>query len=1110
MSKIAIYAITVVYGLSLAFASESNAQRRYLDQIDIDISKRHVDLIDLIEEIEQKTGFSFAYYADDLNEIDIKVSNGDWKLDQLLREISVQGRLSLRRVNETITIKKVGDLIELPIVTDVIQTESIKGRITDEEGEPLPGATLLVKGSSLGTITDLDGYYLLELSKDDFPLTLVASFVGYQPTERYLEQAPVGNQVDFDLGVDLSALDEVVVVGYGTQKKTDLTGSVSRLGGDVVEDLPLTSADQLLQGRMAGVQVVNSGAPGGYVAVRVRGVGTINSADPLYVVDGFPVNGGISAINPDDIASIDVLKDASAAAIYGSRGANGVVIITTKRGKAGTTTVDLNTYAGFQEVTNPVQMLNASQYAVLNNEMRINGGETLNPDFSDPLNVVDSADWMNEVFKRGMVQNYNLSIRGGTEKLRYNISGGYFKQEGIIIGTGFDRKSFRLNLDSDAKEWLTVGNSFTYSLSNFTNNGGSGLVRDAMNSLPTQPVKRNGIFSGPEGAAEFDGDVTNPVGIVSIRDFTDLKHRMIDNLYVAAKPIKGLTLRSEFGLDLSFERKREWSPAYQWGVKEQMQSFLYEDSRERVDWLWDNTITYENTFGDHNFKVLAGISSQHSDYRYFGGSGQDFVSDVANQLDNILDQDNVYGSTTEWALLSYLGRINYDYKGRYLLTASARYDGSSRFGSNYRYGFFPSASAAWRLSSEPFMAGVSFIDDLKIRAGYGVTGNQNIGDFGYIARINTSGRYTFGNTTYAAVYPDNMPNPDMRWEQVEQTSLGIDMIVAKGLIGATVEVYLRDTEDMLLSTPIPITTGYYDAGWPILNVGAMRNKGIEFSINLQKTFNEFSWTSDLNGSINKNEILRLGGSNGDNEIVTGGLTFNKQAARHAKGHPANAFYGYVTDGIFQTDEEVAAHATQVDGTNSTNSTSPGDIRFVNLYEGDSLFAINDEDRKFLGNPNPDLYYGWSNTVKYKGFDLTVFLQGVYGNEVFNANRLFSEAMVVAQNQTVNTLNRWRGAGTSNEVPRATSTDPNNNQRVSDRYIEDGSYLRIKNLTLGYTLPKSVLEAMKIQKLRAYISIQNLATFTKYTGFDPEVDINGIDNSVYPQSRIVTAGLNITL
>jgi TonB-linked SusC/RagA family outer membrane protein len=763
-------------------------------------------------------------------------------------------------------------------------------------------------------------------------------------------------------------------------------------------------------------------------------------------------------------------------------------------------------YTGFQEVASPPRMLNASQYAELNNDARRNAGESINPAFSDPSVLADSANWINEIFRTALMQNWSASIRGGTESLRYNLSGGLTRQDGVIISSAFERRSFRLNLDSDVSQWLDVGNSLTYSYSKFQNEGGGHLVGTAMNNLPTQPVARNGEFSGPEGIAEFAGDENNPVGLASINDHSDAKHRVLNNIFAEIRPVSGLRFRSEFGLDLAFERARNWSPRYQWGVKQNPESHLFESSFDRIDWLWDNTLTYDVNLDVHRFVLLTGISAQRSSSRFIGATGQSFVSDIANQLDNIQSNQSVLGSTTDFGLLSYMGRVNYDYQSRYLVTATARYDGSSRFGANYRYGFFPSASAAWRISQEPFMPEWRHLDDLKIRVGYGITGNQEaIPAFGYVALLNSTFRYTFGNTTVPAVVPENYPNQSLRWEQVVQSNIAMDLIMFDGRLEVTAEYYIRDTEDMLLTSPIPITSGYYDFGHPILNVGAIRNRGFEFSINTRNNLGSLNWISGFNISFNENEILRLSGADGDDPIPGGEVAFGRFATRLEVGRPVGSFYGFVTDGIFQNQDEVDAHAVQTPGSNPATSTAPGDIRFLDLNNDG---VIDDDDRTYIGNPNPDFIFGWTNNFSYRNFDLSIFVQGVYGNDIFNVNRMRGEQMAVARNQWATTLDRWSGEGTSVTIPRPTTNDPNNNSRVSDRYIEDGSYLRIKNLTLGYSLPVSVLDRIGFRQIRVYGSVQNLYTLTNYTGFDPEVGLDGMDNSVYPQSRIITTGINI--
>jgi TonB-linked SusC/RagA family outer membrane protein len=1067
-------------------------------------------LADALRAIEESFNITFVYEADLVR--GIQVSESVTKITEITEAFALLTEWT------GLTVEQIGGrnfqlIADIKSASKKARMERISGTVYDASTrETLPGVNIILKGTTTGTSSDNEGFFELEVpSLYD---TLQFSFIGFE-----LLETPINGRRIIDAALEPQAVlgDELLVVGYGTQTKRDLTGSVGRVSTEEIEDATYLSADQALQGRLSGVQVIPfSGKPGDGVTVQVRGIGTINNSQPLFVVDGFPINGGLSAINVDDIESIDVLKDASASAIYGARGANGVVIITTKRGTAGKMEVSIEAYTGMQELENSIQVLSGAQLARLNNEARINGGENvLNPAYANPAEVGTKTDWLNQIFRKAAISNYGASVSGGTQKLRYNVSGGYLTQDGVIIASGFDRKSLRVNLDSEVSDLFEMGNSFTYSLSNFQNEGGGGLVGAAISALPTQAVIRYGTYSGPEGIAEFSGDVTNPVGLANVNESRENKHRLINNVYASLTPFESLEIRSEFGVDISYELNRSWNPKYSWGVSENPNSSVFESSFTRTDWIWDNTATFDTDIADHSITALAGISVQKSDNRFIGAFGQEFISDVANQLDNIQGDEEVFGSTSEFGLFSYIGRLNYGYQSKYLVTVTARYDGSSRFGSNNRYGLFPSASLAWRISQEPFMPQIEAISDIKLRVGHGVTGNQeSIPAFGYIALLDPTYNYTFGNTTVPAIIPQNLPNDDLRWERVVQTNVGIDMILLNGSTDVTLEYYVRDTEDMLLVSPIPITSGYFDAQRPVLNVGEIRNKGVEFSLNTVQGNQHFQWSTSLNVSRNINEIQRLSGANGEDPIPTGQLTFSKFASRLQVGNPIGAFYGYETDGLFQNWDEVYAHADQNQDpengrgyASSTRYTAPGDIRFVD-QNNDGL--INDADRTFIGNPNPDLYYGWTNSFNYKNFDVTVFIQGSYGGEIFNANRLFNESMTTAANQLSSTLDRWRGENTSEEVPRATTTDPNNNLRVSDRYIEDGSFLRIKNLTLGYTLPVSIAEKIGARQFRAYFSIQNLTTFTNYSGFDPEVGSSGIDNSVYPQSRTLTAGFKLAL
>lgn len=1074
------------------------------------VNEEKLTLQELLNALEKKFKITFIYESKISDE---KVFSGSLlesdDFEEVFFEVMSIAQLEYNQVGDRNFVLKPKEVKNNASAT---VSEDIAGIVTDgSKGETLPGVNVVVKGTMIGTSTNTEGEFELTVpSLDD---TLQFSFIGFESLE-----IPINGRRSFEVALQTEALlgEELLVVGYGTQTKRDLTGSVGRVSTEDIADATYFSADQALQGKLSGVQVIPfSGKPGDGVTVQIRGIGTINNSQPLFVVDGFPINGGLSSINVDDIETIDVLKDASASAIYGARGANGVVIITTKRGTPGQMEIEVEAYTGVQRLENPINVLNAAQLAQLNNEARINGGEsTLNPAYTNPSELNTVTNWLDHIFRTAAISNVGISVSGGSENIRYNVSGGYLTQDGVIIASGFDRKSIRVNLDADVTDVLKVGNSFTYSLSNFQNEGGGGLVGAAISSLPTQAILKNGTYTGPEGIAEFSGDVTNPVGLASVNDAHENKHRLINNLNATLELSESLSFKSEFGIDISYELSRSWNPKYEWGVKENPNSSLFEGSFNRTDWIWDNTITFDKDFDVHSITVLGGISVQKSQNRFIGASGQEFISDVANQLDNIQGEQDVFGSTSEFGLFSYIGRVNYGYQSKYLATITTRYDGSSRFGKNNRYGFFPSASLAWRLSQEPFIPEIKGVSDIKLRIGHGITGNQeSIPAFGFIALLDPTYNYSFGNETVPAIIPQNLPNNDLRWERVVQSNIGLDLILFEGRTDATLEYYVRDTEDMLLISPIPITSGFFDAQRPVLNVGEVRNSGFELSINHTTTMSDLQWTSSLNLSRNVNTINRLSGANGDDPIPTGQLTFSKFASRLEVGNPIGAFYGYQTDGIFQNWDEVYEHAQQNQDPNqnrgyqsSTRYTAPGDIRFRDL---NSDGIIDDEDRTFIGNPNPDIYYGWTNTLNYKNFDLNVFIQGSYGGEIFNANRLFNESMTTAANQLTSTLNRWRGAGTSNSVPRATTTDPNNNLRVSDRYIEDGSFLRIKNLTVGYSLPNSLTNEIGMNQLRVYMSVQNLYTLTNYSGFDPEVGSSGIDNSVYPQSRTITGGFKLS-
>lgn len=985
--------------------------------------------------------------------------------------------------------------ILLPVAAQT-SSRSITGKVADVNGDPLIGVSVVLKGTTSGTITDFSGSFTLT-SNSSNPVLLV-SYVGYTTQEVVVKSIPV----NIVLTETSEQLEEVVVVGYGTQRKKDLTGSVSVIKSDELTSLPVPSISDAMQGRAAGVQVISSGTPGSDATFRIRGTGTINNSNPLVVIDGVPVSGGLNQLNMDDVESLQVLKDASATAIYGSRGANGVVIVTTKRGTQGkeNSNLSFNYSYALQQPTNVVEMLNASQFAQLQNEMLTNGGQVPNPAFWDPQSLGVGTNWLGEIFRTAPMQNYSLSYSGNSEKTNYYISGNVLNQDGIVIGTGFKRFSLQVNADSKVNSWLKVGN--TILLNHDLKPSGSYSIQNAMLALPTQPVKRSdGSYSGPVAQPIYDGDIENPVGkALTVENLTS-GYNLMGSVYAELELMKNLKFKTTYGLQANFWDSRTWSPTYKWDTSINSSAYLYQRYNKSITWLWDNTLSYEKTIGDHRVGIMAGTSAQENRNNYINASVKKFASETTQQLDNGIDQPTNGGNTSSWALLSYMGRVNYSFADKYLFTATIRRDGSSRFGSGNKFGTFPSASAAWRISEEDFMRDIDLFDDMKIRAGYGITGNQEIGNYSFASSLNTY-VYNFNNTIVSAVVPVVMPNPYVQWERQKQGNIGIDATMLNQRVDVSIDAYLKNTDKMLVPMVVPVSTGYSDIYVPSINAGEMQNKGIELTINSRNLTGKLKWNTSFNISLNQNKVISI---NDTIPMSSGSIGLNYNLALIKAGLPVNTFYGFVTDGVFQTPAEVDNHAVQVPGNDPFNRTSAGDIRFKDLNNDG---VINDDDRTYLGNPNPTVIFALNNTFAYKGFDLSIFLQGVAGNQIINANRFWSEAMAVAQNQTIATLDRWNGEGSSNTVPRAVFNDPNKNTRPSDRFVEDGSYLRIKNITLGYTMPAQIIKKIKLHSARFYISGQNILTFTNYNGFDPEVGVNGIDNNVYPVTRTFTVGINL--
>lgn len=969
------------------------------------------------------------------------------------------------------------------------QQITVQGVVKDQTGETVIGASVMEKGTTNGTITGIDGDFSLNMSPNG---TLVVSFVGYKTQE---VQVKGQKQLQVVLSEDAEMLDEVVVIGYGTMKKSDLTGAVSSIGNKDIKDSPVSNLGQAIQGKISGVQIVDAGKPGDNVSIKIRGLGSINNCDPLVVIDGVPTDLGLSSLNMADVERLDVLKDASATAIYGSRGANGVVMITTKRGTEGKGKLAVSANYSFQNATNVPSLLNAAQYAELSNDMMVNSGRNPNPEWANPSELGAGTDWMDELLRTGVMQNYTVSYSGGNEKSHYYVSGGFLDQSGIVKSVNYRRFTFQSNSDAQVLKWLKFSNNITFSAD--TKKSGSYNIGDALKALPIYPVKNeDGSWSGPDGNSEWYGSTRNPIGPTSLNKSQTDGYNFLANLTAELTFTKWLKFKSTFGYDAKFWFIDNFTPKYNWKPTPTEETSRYKSDNKSFTYLWDNYFLFDHTFAEkHRVGLMAGMSAQWNTNDYLNAQKNVFMFDNVHEMDNGEEMYAIGGNETEWALLSYMARVNYSYEDRYLLTATIRRDGSSRFGKKHRWGTFPSVSVAWRASQEKWFPKNDYINDLKVRAGYGVTGSQaSVGNYSYLASYNTS-VYPFGISSgnQTALVSSTLANPYIHWEEVAQTNIGFDASLFNSRVMFSFDAYLKETRDMLVKASIPITSGFEDTTTTYTNAGKVRNQGIEMSLHTINLTGELGWETNVTATYNKNKIKDL---NSDVPYYINQIN-NSYVTMLAKDYPINVFYGYVTDGIFQNQSEVNTHAVQP-------GAEPGDIRFRDLNNDG---VINDSDRTVIGNPNPSWLFSMNNSLSYKGFELSVFLQGIAGNKIYNANNIDNTGMAAAYNQTTDVLKRWQGEGTSNSMPRAVFGDPNQNTRVSDRFVENGSYLRLKNITLSYTFPKQWLQKAQIENARLSLSCENVATITGYSGFDPEVGINGIDQNRYPISRTFSLGLN---
>jgi TonB-linked SusC/RagA family outer membrane protein len=959
--------------------------------------------------------------------------------------------------------------------------QQINGKVTDTRGDPIPGVTVQLLGTTIGTTTDVDGVYRISAEKG----LLRFSYIGYITQEVTLAGQTVLNIV---LEEDIAMLSEIVVIGYGTQKKKDLTTAVSVVDEKELKDRRIISAAEALQGKAAGVQVTSpSGKPGVDLSVRVRGSTSVLAGnEPLYVVDGVPTT-DIRGLNPSDIASMTVLKDASSAAIYGARAANGVVLITTRRGIENEPSLRFNTYFGVSRLRKTIDVLNTKQYRDLMND--------INPGNYDPT-WTEYHNWSDSVFGTGYSQSYQFSYGGGSDKSRYFLSAGYLSDEGIVRPARFDRYSVRVNLDNELKPWLKIGTSInilqlrTKDTPDNLSSGRGGVIMSTLNTPPFLDVYKDD-GSGQYQPNPFQPSWENPIAYMYGPEQEASDNRLFGNLNAEFKIIEGLVFKTNFGLDMNSHQWDYYLDPFRTSYGRDQNGIGRSDKRNSNTWLWENTVNCVKSFENHHFSALVGSSTQkyktNDTYIY----GNDFPADVSVKTINAANSVN--GSTTreEWALASFFGRVTYDFNYKYYLTVSVREDGSSKLANHW--GTMPSFSAGWRISSEPFMKSLTFLNDLKIRGGYGINGNQEgISPYARYGLITYYHRDPTNPLSGPASYQYTYGNPDLKWETTAQTNVGIDISMINSRVNLTIDAYYKKTSDVILNVQLPT---YLPITFIQTNAADIENKGIEFSINTVNIDKKVRWITDFNMSFNRNEVTSVKFPG----IYTFGWIYsnNSNVSILQVGKPLGTFYGYVAEGVNP----------------ETGDMIYKDVNNNGISFQDGIFDTG--DRTVIGNAQPDFTFGFTNVFSYWRFDLNIFFQGSYGNDIYNATRIDLEGMFDSKNQSVAVLDRWTPDNTDTDIPRAIGGGNVDNVNNSSRFIEDGSYIRLKSITLSYDIFDEKNKIKAIRRLSVFFTGQNLLTFTKYSGFDPEVNAYGnsateigIDYGTYPQSITMLVGLNV--
>lgn len=1040
----------------------------------VNLNMKDASVYEAVDEIARQSDLLFIFHethASSDKRINVTLENVSF--DHAMQAVLKESHLEYNIVENYIVVKPAAPHSETTTTPLPVQEQpTVSGNVrAAEDGISLPGVNVYVKGTTTGTITDFDGNFELQLPPD--ARILVFSLVGMKTIEM-----PVGEQTEFNILMesDQIGLEEVIVVGYGTQSRKLVTGSVGVVDEEAIREIPLRTIDGVMQGKASGVYVQqNSGTPGGAMSVRIRGNSSILAGNqPLYVVDGVPITSGnfgqigfsgqginaLSDINPNDIESISVLKDASATAIYGARATNGVILITTKRGAQKKTSINFSMTHGIQQLANKLDMMNAEQWHEYKG--------------TEPTGI--DTDWLDEIFRTAPTANYEISASGGDEKTKFFISGTYYDQTGILLGTDYQRLSGRINLDHQVNSKLLVGTSMSlsYSLNNRME-GDQSLNAPLPNSislLPVYPVYNE------DGTYNEDGAFANPVAIANEAINEAHSYRTLANVFADYSILQNLIFSTKWSVDYLSLREHSYDPITTRQGARSNGIGLFANSNV-MNMVSNNLLKYDDSFGDHNLDALAGYSFERLQLRSAFIRGTDFPNEQFQYLASAGTITGADARARDRGLSSYFARLNYNYKYKYMLSLTARYDGSSKFGANYRYGMFPSASASWRISEEDFMQAFGSINELRFRTSYGLTGNDGIGDFRHQALF--GGGYNYmGNPGIA---PRQLENPDLKWETTAQFNIGLDIELFRERLSLSVDYYNNQTSDLLFDRPVSMTSGF---NWITTNVGELENKGFEFELSTVNLMEPLSWTTSLNMTFNRNKIKSLYKDQPLDNLGRGSNRFEV-------GEPVGIFYGFRSLGV---------------------DPSTGDIVFDDV-NGDG--EITAEDRVKIGDPNPKFIGGLTNTFTYNQFDLSIFFQFSYGNDIFNGTRIYIESMKGNDNQLTVVADRWQQPGDITDIPRATEADPNNNNRISSRFVEDGSYLRLKNLSLGYNLSSRATEKMGIKNARIYASSYNLLTFTNYSGMDPEVHYSGDDDLrmgtdffTYPQARSFLIGINLGL